>query len=193
VPAAFDDRVGVWDGVQDDGVCGVEDPGGGFGAAHAFERLRGEDDGGAVGPDDFDHAGGPLGAALVPSPAALDLMTRRLPNGHAINLDEHVPATTIQRPVLDDAVHRPRRQQRPSLALMPGLGALLAPRPILAALWRPSRRIVLGGCDEFREDRPTRRSSCAIRSSCAATRFSSRCICSSIRNSTATTASRPWS
>jgi hypothetical protein len=51
----------------------------------------------------------------------------------------------------------------------------------------------LGGCDELRELRFSRRSSCAIRSSCCATRFSSRWICSSIRNSTATTTSLPWS
>ena len=50
----------------------------------------------------------------------LDLTTRRLAHRDAIGLAEHVPAATAGRPVLDDLVDRPRRQQRPALALMPG-------------------------------------------------------------------------
>ena len=51
----------------------------------------------------------------------------------------------------------------------------------------------LGGAEEFRELRFSRRSNWAIRSSWRATRASSRPTCSSIRSRTATTTSRPWS
>jgi len=61
-------------------------------------------------------------------------MTRRLASADAFVLAKDVPTAPPRRPVLDDVVDRPRRQQRPSLALMPTLRALLAPRPILAAL-----------------------------------------------------------
>jgi hypothetical protein len=52
----FDDRFGVGDLVQQDGVGGVENPRGGFWSAHPFEGLGGQDDGGAVGAHGFDHA-----------------------------------------------------------------------------------------------------------------------------------------
>ena len=45
---------------------------------------------------------------------------------------EHVPALARRRPVLDHLIHRPRRQQLTTVALMPGLPALLATRPALA-------------------------------------------------------------
>jgi hypothetical protein len=77
-----------------------------------------------------------------------------------------VPATAIHAPMLEDLVDRPGRQQRPAVALMAMLGALLAPRPVLAALGRGARRIVARRLDELRDERPTRGSSCAIRSSC---------------------------
>jgi hypothetical protein len=46
--------------------------------------------------------------------------------------------------MLDDLVDRPRRQQRPALALMAGLRALHASRSVLAVLGRSARRIVAG-------------------------------------------------
>jgi hypothetical protein len=123
----------------------------------------------------------------------LDLMTRRLPDCHAIDLDEHVPAPTIQRPVLDDTVDRPRRQQRPALALVAGLRALLAPRPILAALGRRARRIAARRLRRVARGPPDPTLKLRDPLVLRATRFSKRAICSSIRNNTATTASRPWS
>ena len=68
-------------------------------------------------------------------------MTRRIPNSDALLLTELVPATTAGRPMIDDFIDRPRRQQRTALALMPGLSALLAPRRILPAPRRPVRCI----------------------------------------------------
>ena len=66
------------------------------------------------------------------------------PDRDPLGLAEHVPAAASRRPVLDDLVDRPRRQQRPALALMTGLRALLAPRPVLAAPRRRARRILTG-------------------------------------------------
>ena len=71
----------------------------------------------------------------------LALMTRRLAGAEAIAVSEHVPAATTCRPVLDDLIDRPRRQQRTALALMTGLTALLTPRGVLGALRRLARRI----------------------------------------------------
>ena len=51
------------------------------------------------------------------------------------------PQSTALGPMLDDLIHRPRRQQRAALALMPGLGALFATRWILATPRRAGRRI----------------------------------------------------
>ena len=52
---------------------------------------------------------------------------------------------------------------------------------------------VLGGCEELRELRFKRRSSCAIRSPCRATVSVNAWIWRSIRNNTSTTTSRPAS
>jgi len=123
----------------------------------------------------------------------LDLMARRVAVGHPLGLGEDVPAAAARRPVLDDLVERPRRQQRPALALMPRLGACLRPDGSLPRRGGVPGRSALGGCDELRDERLASRSRRAIRSSCWLTRFWSRAICSSIRNSTATTASRPRS
>jgi hypothetical protein len=62
----------------------------------------------------------------------LDLMTRREAIGNQLDFARDVATATTRRPVVDELVYRPRRQQRPALALMTGLGALLAPRRILA-------------------------------------------------------------
>lgn len=72
----------------------------------------------------------------------LDLMARRLAIGHQLPVGEHVPAAALARPAIDDLVDRPRRQQRPALALVPGLRALLATGRILAAPRRRPRRIL---------------------------------------------------
>ena len=56
-----------------------------------------------------------------------DLMTRRLADAHTAGLAKDMSAVARGRPMLDDLVDRPRRQQRPALALMPRLRAL--PRP----------------------------------------------------------------
>jgi len=104
----------------------------------------------------------------------LDLMTHRRTDAHALDIAEAISAATSHGPMLGELVDRPRGQQRPALALMAQLRALLAPRPVLATLGRQPGRSALGGCDELRDERPTRRSSSAIRSSCAATRFSKR-------------------
>src|SRR5674476_1463889 len=52
-----------------------------------------------------------------------------------------MPAPTALRPVLDDLVHRPCRQQRPTLALVPRLSTLPSPRGILAPPRCAVRRI----------------------------------------------------
>jgi hypothetical protein len=74
----------------------------------------------------------------------LDLMARRRIDGNQLGLAELVAAATARRPVIDDLVDRPRRQQRPALALMAGLGALLATRWVLAAPRRRARRVLAG-------------------------------------------------
>src|SRR5882724_1547768 len=74
----------------------------------------------------------------------LDLMTRRVVDGDQLGLAEHMPAATAPRPVIDELVNRPRRQQRPALALMTGLGTLVATRPILPAPRCAARRVLAG-------------------------------------------------
>jgi hypothetical protein len=122
----------------------------------------------------------------------LDLMASGLADRDPVGVAEHVPARTPIRPMLDHLLDRPRRQQRPSLALMARLAAGVRPELSLPRRGDLAGGSSLGGDDELRELRPSRRSSRAIRSSCRATRFSSRWIYSSIRNNTATTTSRPW-
>ncbi len=70
-----------------------------------------------------------------------DLMTRRLPGADAIAVSQHMPAAATRRPVLDNLIDRPRRQQRTALALMTGLRARLSPRGVLAAPRRRARPI----------------------------------------------------
>ena len=74
----------------------------------------------------------------------LELMARRIADRDALGGHEHVPALAPVRPVLDDLVDGPRRQQRPPLALVTGLAALLATRSVLAAPRRRAGRILAG-------------------------------------------------
>ena len=74
----------------------------------------------------------------------LDLTARRRTDRDPVGHTEPMPAGAVSRPVLDDLVDRPRRQQRAALALMPWLSALLAPRRVLAAPWRRAGRIGAG-------------------------------------------------
>lgn len=67
-------------------------------------------------------------------------MTRRLSGADAIAVSEHMPAAATHRPVLDNLIDRPRRQQQTALALMTRLRALLSPRGVLAAPRRRARR-----------------------------------------------------
>jgi len=71
----------------------------------------------------------------------LDLVAHRITNRHVVILSEHLTAVAVIRPVIDDPIDRPRRQQRPPLALMPWLAALPATRRILPAPGRRTRRI----------------------------------------------------
>src|SRR5215204_5630192 len=111
-----------------------------------------------------------------------------------------MPAGAVSRPVLDDLVDRPRRQQRAALALMPWLSALLTPRRVLAAPWRRAGRIgagrlrrvprrALGLALELRDPllltRDPRRQLLDLRLS--------RSFCVDSANKTSTAASRPWS
>src|SRR5664280_2323768 len=57
---------------------------------------------------------------------------------------EDMAALTPRRPVLDDLIHRPRRQQWPTLALMTRLSALPATRAILVPSRRCTPRISAG-------------------------------------------------
>jgi hypothetical protein len=74
----------------------------------------------------------------------LNLVAHRVADRDALALDEAVTALAIGRPVLDYLVDRPRRQQRTTLAQMPRLAALPAPRRVLAALGHRARRIHAG-------------------------------------------------
>src|ERR1039457_651351 len=56
-------------------------------------------------------------------------------------LRELVPAVAAIRPMINDLIDRPRRQQRTALALMPRLATLTATRRVLAAPRRRTRRI----------------------------------------------------
>ena len=85
-----------------------------------------------------------LGHDHVDRRQLLDLMARRLAIGHQLSLGEHVAAAARARPVIDELVDSPRRQQRPALALVARLGALLATRRVLAPPRQRSRRILAG-------------------------------------------------
>ena len=64
----------------------------------------------------------------------LDLPAHRLAHRDPLGFDEGMPAATALGPVLDDLVHRPRRQEWATLALVTGLSALFTTRWILATL-----------------------------------------------------------
>jgi hypothetical protein len=70
---------------------------------------------------------------------------------------------------------RPRRPPTPATTTDPcphaRLRALLATGRVLAAPRRRPRRILLGGCEEFRDERPFSRSSSAMRRSWSSTRL----------------------
>ena len=72
----------------------------------------------------------------------LDLMTRRHIDGDQLVAGKLTATTTTRRPVIDELINRPRRQQRPALALMTRLGALLGTRRVLAPLRRRARRVL---------------------------------------------------
>src|SRR5215211_1658178 len=74
----------------------------------------------------------------------LNLVTDRLAHRDPFVLAELVAAITARRPMHDHLVNRRGRQQLPALALMAGLGALRAPRRILAPPRRAARRISAG-------------------------------------------------
>ena len=103
-------------------------------------------------------------------------------------------ALTALRPMLDDLVDRPRRQERPTLALMPRLGALSAPRRVLAAPGGVPGGSALGGCEAVTRAavQPALKLSDALVLASDALR-STAWIWRSIRNNTSTTASRPAS
>ena len=75
----------------------------------------------------------------------LDLMARWIARGDALVVDELTTAATAPGPVIDELIDRPRRQQRPALALMPGLSTLPAAGGVLAAPRRRAGRIGAGG------------------------------------------------
>ncbi len=129
-------------------------------AAHAVAHRQGHDRRLQARPERAcgDLDGEPTGAALPAAGAThpvapvlghahghhrqlLDLMARRLAVSGQVSCAEDVTAGAPGRPVLDDLVDRPRRQQRAALALMPGLSARRAARGILAAPRRRARRI----------------------------------------------------
>ena len=82
----------------------------------------------------------------------LDLPANRFTDRDPLLKREGIPAATAPRPILDDLVHRPRRQERSTVALVTWLGALFASRWILAthrsarrkirARWRRARAAV---------------------------------------------------
>jgi hypothetical protein len=85
-----------------------------------------------------------LGHHHVDRRQLLDLMARRVAVGDPLALGEDVATPARAGPVVDELVHRPRRQQRPARALVAGLGALLAARAILATPGRRARGIRAG-------------------------------------------------
>jgi hypothetical protein len=58
----------------------------------------------------------------------LDLPAHRLAHRDALLGRESVTTPAALGPILDDTIHRPRRQERATLALVTGLGALFATR-----------------------------------------------------------------
>src|SRR6202022_313602 len=73
----------------------------------------------------------------------LDLMTRRLPRSDPLSLGERVTTLTRRRPVLDELVNRPRRQQLTTMPLMTRLPARRTARTVLAAPTRRRARRIL--------------------------------------------------
>lgn len=123
----------------------------------------------------------------------LDLPAHRLTDRHAFALREDVTTLAVLRPMLAYLIHGAGRQQPSTATVVTGLGALRTTRWILPAPGRALGGSQLGGCELLRELRPSRRSNCAIRSSCPATRSANICIRASMRNNTSTTTSRPAS
>src|SRR5208283_1900452 len=66
-----------------------------------------------------------------------DLVAQWLARGQQLFAREAVATATARRPVLDHLIHCCRGQQLAAVTLVPGLGALRAPRAILAPR-RPS-------------------------------------------------------
>ena len=73
----------------------------------------------------------------------LDLMARRLPDRDTLDVGEHVAAAATLRPMIDQLVNRPRRQQLATMTLMTGLATLRASRAILPAPTRRHTRRIL--------------------------------------------------
>jgi hypothetical protein len=71
----------------------------------------------------------------------LDLPAHRLTHRDPLPGREGVTTPTALGPILDHPVHRPRRQERATLALVTGLGALRTARRILPPPRRNTRRI----------------------------------------------------
>jgi len=83
-----------------------------------------------------------LGDDHVDRRQLLDLMARRHAVADAFDVTEDMAARALRGPVVDDLVHGPRRQQRPTLALMARLAAGLATGRILPSPRRRPRRIL---------------------------------------------------
>jgi hypothetical protein len=71
----------------------------------------------------------------------LDLVAHRLTDRHVLAFSELVTAVTAIGPMINNPIDRPRRQQRATLALMPRLATLTAPRGVLPPSGRRARRI----------------------------------------------------
>ena len=85
-------------------------------------------------------------------------MTCRLPSPYAIGQSEDMPAIAIGRPMLNDLVHRPRGSNGRPLPSCPGCAPCLRPDRSFERFGGVLGGSLLGGCDELRDERPTRRS-----------------------------------
>jgi len=134
----LDDRLGIGDGVQDQGVRGVEDPRRRLGAAHPLDALRREHDGGTVGAHDLDH---PRHALAVGDRRELvddqqDLLAGALAPGKVL-LE-----------VLDEEARELGRLLRVEQLVEQHVGAVgVLPRPVAVELAGRSRRRTSGSAD----------------------------------------------